>query len=89
MYFKELSIITDRNHFSLLLVLSLLTMISFGSFCYDKDPFDNDDLPDFACQYPSISSKHTDQVSFINILNEPTEFSLLFRNYRPTRSPPV
>ena len=91
MYINKLFIDStlERNHISLLLVLSLLALIGFGSFCYDNDPFDNDDLPDFTCQYPSISSKHIDQVSLINVLNEPTAFSLVFRNARLSRSPPV
>ena len=90
MYFKVIIIdrIFERNYWFILSALSFLTLISFGSFCYDNDPFDNNDLPDFACQSPNISSRHGDQVTFINILNQPNAVPFAFSKSHLTRSPP-
>ena len=91
LYFKEIRFnnFFQKIHFFLLAGLCLLALISFGFFCYDSDPFDNNDLPDLSYQYPSISSQHIDQVTFIDILNQSNEISLIFSNSLLTRSPPV
>jgi len=90
MYLKEIFLhnFSEKNRIFLLSGLSLLTLISFGSFCYDNDPFDKNDLPDFSCQYPNISYQH-DQVSFIPIQSSSNRFSLTIKNSLLTRSPPV
>ena len=91
MYFKGICLnnFSQKIHFYLLSGLSLLALISFGFFCYDSDPFDNNDLPDLSYQYPSMSSQNIDQVTFIDILNQSKEFSLIFSNSLLPRSPPV
>ena len=91
MYFKRICLDrnSQKNHFFLLSGLCLLALISFGFFCYGSDPFDNNDLPDFAYHYPSMSSQNIDQVTFIDILNQSKEFSLIFSNSLLPRSPPV
>ena len=91
MYFKGICLnnFSQKNHFYLLPSICLLALISFGFFCYDNDPFDDNDLPDFSCQYPSISHQHINQVTFINILNQSNQFSLLFTNSLLPRSPPI
>ena len=91
MYFKRICLdrISQKNHFILLSGLCFLALICFGFFCYDSDPFDNNDLPDFAYHYPSMSSQNIDQVTFIDILNQSKEFSLIFSNSLLPRSPPV
>src|SRR4030042_6722025 len=90
-YFKGIFLnkFSQKNHFYLLPGLCLLALISFGFFCYDNDPFDNNDLPDFSYQYPSIFPPHIDQVVFIDTLNQSNKLSSILRNSLLARSPPV